>query len=198
MGWIIGTQYMGRRSAAMAEHRSVRRRMGGAMAAASVLLMTAALASPSLASGVSRDMGAFQPDARIKHAHGAFVGDGVVNTTAAHQKRTATIQRGSGTTFTIAIKNIGPGTDRFFVHAIGDESTRSHVFYYQGTSDITPDVDDGTYETPPVAAGASFRIRVGVAITNQANDGYRLSRLVNVSSAITTGTDTVKFTVKLP
>jgi hypothetical protein len=138
-----------------------------------------------------------QPDGQIAVGTGAFVGNGVYNTTGAGQTRQQIVHRTDTGTFTIKITNDGFSADTIKLHGAGSVGPFK-VTYLSGTTDITAAVVAGTYSTGPIGAGASRTIKLEVKVTSGASVGA--TRSFNVSSTSTGAgapKDTVKATVKV-
>jgi hypothetical protein len=142
--------------------------------------------------------GAPKPDARVRKGTGAFAGNNIYNTTGNNQARTGAAARGSTITFGISVQNDATIlTEKFTVLATGSSTASYVVTYFNGTTDITSQVESGSYTTPAVAPGATFLITATVKVRKVAIVGSSVTRLVTVTS-VGDGTkkDAVKFTGK--
>ena len=124
-----------------------------------------------------------RPDGRIRlGANGATVGDGVYNLTGVGQTRTAEAARDATATFFVTIQNDGAQPEAFRLR--GQPSTTNYAIrYYTGGVDITLPANNGTYQTPVVAPGATRTVKVVVTVGSRAPAGSEVSRLVTISSA---------------
>jgi hypothetical protein len=123
------------------------------------------------------------PDASIRKRNGAFVGDNIYNTTGTDQARTGSAARRRTITFGVSIQNDDLVTDSFTVLATGAATTTYRVRYFAGTTDITAAVVAGTFTTPALAAGDSYRVTVKVKVKSTAAADSDVTRLVTVTSA---------------
>ena len=141
--------------------------------------------------------GVRQPDGRVRiGTSGAFVGDGVYNTTGASQAKTGSAKPGKTVTFNVSIGNDGKDTDRFKLKGAGGTSAFG-VVYKAGATTITPAVVAGTWKTRALAPGASQVITVIVSVKPGAPTGATLVRTLRATSTdAATQTDVVKLTVK--
>jgi hypothetical protein len=138
-----------------------------------------------------------KPDGRIRLGEGAFVGDNVYNGTGDNQARTGAAARKATITFTVSIQNDGSAADRFKVQATGAASTYYVVRFFKGSTEITTAVQNGSYQTDPIAAGAAALITVKVKVKGTAAAGSWVSRLVTIRSVNdSTKLDAVKLTGK--
>lgn len=133
------------------------------------------------------------PDGRIRLGTGPYVGNNVYNTTGASQSRAGSAARGHMVTFGISIQNDGNAAGRFKVKATGSAAGGYTVKYFQGTTDITPEVVAGTYRTPSLAPGATYLITAKVMVKQTAGVGSQVVRLVTITSV---GSPTIKDAVK--
>lgn len=136
-----------------------------------------------------------QPDATIRKGSGPSVGDGVYNTTAAGQTRTASISRGASVVFVVTAQNDGTALDALVVK--GQPATSAfRVAYRDGAADVTDAVVAGTYVTPPLPPGATHTLEMRVTARAVASAGSTVSRTVKViSQSDPTRRDTVKAVV---
>lgn len=135
-----------------------------------------------------------RPDGLIRVGSAAFVGDNVLNTTAAGQKRSARVRRTGKAVFTVRVQNDGNVADRLTVKAA--RGTKAYtVVYRRGTTNITSAVVAGTFRTPTLAPGASTDLTVIVRPTKRATTGTTITRSVTTTSTgDPTRRDVVSFT----
>ena len=137
-----------------------------------------------------------QPDGQIAVGTGAFVGNGVYNTTGAGQTKQQTVHRTKTGTFTVKITNDGFSADTIELKGPGSAGA-FQVTYLSGTTNITAAVVAGTYSTGPLAAGASRTIKLKVKVTSGASVGATRSFLISsTSSGAGAPKDSVKAIVK--
>ncbi len=136
-----------------------------------------------------------RPDVRIRlGTSGAYVGDGVYNTTGAGQNVTAGAPRGTTVTYLASIQNDGISSDSFAVRATPSDPAFSIIYRHQGV-DVTDDVTAGVYGTGALSRGATFQIKVEVTVRATAPVGARLRAVLNAkSSDYPERKDTVAFT----
>jgi hypothetical protein len=135
-----------------------------------------------------------KPDGRIRLDTGTYVGNNVYNTTGLNQTKTGSATPGHTISFGISIQNDGNSSDRFKLNATGTTATSYTVKYFRGTTDITAAVVAGTYQTPSLAAGATYFITAKVTVKTGAAVGSSVTRLVTISSiANSAKKDAVKF-----
>ena len=85
-------------------------------------------------------------------------------------------------TFFVTIQNDGAQPEAFRLR--GQPSTTNYAIrYYTGGVDITLPANNGTYQTPVVAPGATRTVKVVVTVGSRAPAGSEVSRLVTISSA---------------
>jgi hypothetical protein len=103
-----------------------------------------------------------QPDVSVKREPGGRrVGNNVYNTTGAGQTRIATVRAGGTATFTVTVENDGVSTDSFGVHG-SDHNRNFAVRYYNGNTDVTPAVKQGSFRFADLPAHADRTLRVRV------------------------------------
>jgi hypothetical protein len=141
-----------------------------------------------------------QPDGRIRLAGGPLVGNDIYNATGVHQSRkveTFSPLPGQSYTFRISIQNDAAVDDAFKIAATGAPHRGWKAKYFRGTANITAALIAGTYLTPTLAPGATFRI-TATATATDFSDSSLFSRLVTATSAAdATKADTVRFVVKI-
>jgi uncharacterized UPF0146 family protein len=135
-----------------------------------------------------------RPDARIQRGTGRLVGNNIYNTTTG-QTVTGSARRGQAVTYFASLQNDTPFTDALRVRANGS-TTRFTIRYLSPTGqNITSRVAAGTFTTPRLAPGDTYRIRIEVTIAPTAPTGASLTRAITATSAThPSRTDTVAFT----
>jgi hypothetical protein len=137
-----------------------------------------------------------RPDAQIRLGGGAFIGNGVYNTTGAGQTRSTTVPRLGTATFTVRIQNDGNVADDLRVRGQATTS-RYTVTYKAGSTNVTSQVVAGTYTLDDVGPGATRNLTVIVKARAGTPVGNLVNRLVTVTSVgDTTRKDAVKATVR--
>ena len=110
---------------------------------------------------------------------GAWVGGHVRNGTAVHQtiKEQLAGAAPKGSHYLYELKIRTPGAARQFGVKVGGPGSWT-VSYFVGESDITAALVAGTYETPVVARGATFKITIRARL---GQPGTSITRLFRVS-----------------
>jgi len=162
----------------------------------------------------------YRPDGRIRLAKltssngppieylTRYVGNDVYNTTADGQTAKARLMGSAFSgwdrwTFVISLQNDGGSPDRFKVHAtLGANLADFSVKYFNGSTNITADVNAGTFTTTSIAPSADYQINAVVKADfgqpNAPNPGA-FRRLITATSKNnpTTLSDTVRLVVKV-
>ena len=135
-----------------------------------------------------------RPDARIRRGIGALAGNDIYNTTGADQTRTGANIRGHRVTFYASIQNDAPFAETSRLR--GQASTPNFTVVYRdpaGTN-ITNQVNAGTYTTPNLVPGGTHRITITVTVGHTAPPGASLARTLTATSTThPTIKDTVRF-----
>jgi hypothetical protein len=138
-----------------------------------------------------------RPDARIRIGSGSYVGNNFYGTTGGDQSVTRSVAAGRTITFDISAQNDGNRSDRYTFKASGAAAPAYTVKYFRGTTNITAEVVAGTYETSPLAPGATYVITAKVTIKSTAAAGSKVTRLVTLTSVATGAKhDAVRFVAK--
>jgi len=134
-----------------------------------------------------------QPDARIGTAAGGpFLGNGVYSATAQGESKTISVPRGSSGVLFANIQNDGLTADDLKVGATG-QATGFTVHYFLGPTDVTSQVNAGTFSTGSLAPGASQTLKIVVHLAaTTANQG---SFLIKARSKPGTQPDAVRATI---
>lgn len=137
-----------------------------------------------------------QPDAKIRRSSDAgYVGNDVYNTTGTGQGRSSSNRRGTTATFFVQVQNDGPSPDQFTLRGSAAASGFT-VRYLAGATDVTALVVAGAFSTGPVAPGASFTLKVQVAVGGSTALGRAQAvGLTAASGALPVQKDKVKATV---
>lgn len=136
-----------------------------------------------------------RPDATVATSTTAAPrGDGVYATSVqASQTATAGVARGATHTFVVRLQNDGGGTEVLTAKGVASGSSGYTVKYKVGTENVTTGVVAGTYQTPPLAPGASVTMKIKVTATTSAAAGSVRNVDVTVrSSTIPTQRDVVR------
>lgn len=146
--------------------------------------------------GLADSLGSYallRPDARIgTHPAGPFAGNNVYSATAAGESKTISVGRGHTGTFYADIQNDGLFADTFKVHGTGTASGFT-VSYFKGTTNVTAQVNAGTYSTGSLAPGAHVTLKVVVKVAaSSASSGKFLVKATSPG----TPPDAVKAIVK--
>jgi hypothetical protein len=115
------------------------------------------------------------PDALIgASSTGSFVGNNVYRPTGAGEVRSVTVARGHSVTSFVKIQNDGLVSASFTMKGTGG-ATGIAAHYYRGTTNITADVQAGTYSTPSIAARASVLLRLVVTVANSSGSAATIT-----------------------
>jgi hypothetical protein len=124
----------------------------------------------------------YQPDAMVKRPSAAKYVGGNVYGTAAKQHISESIARaGKFAQALVRVQNDSNRTDQITIDGSAGTS-RFKVAYFDGDRNITKQVVAGTYETPSLAPGHAFALRVKVTRTAKAKPGTSLKVKVLVTS----------------
>lgn len=150
----------------------------------------------SRTAAVSVVAGLPRPDEQLATAStGPFQFDGVYasSMTGNAQVLNGTVARGGTSTFYLRIENDRPAPDSFKLKAVAAGASGYTVRYFQGTTDITADVEAGSYTITDVPAGGHVDIKVKVkAATTTAAGSVRTVTLTVKSKTIKTTKDVVQ------
>lgn len=139
-----------------------------------------------------------RPDGRIALGTGVAVGNDVYNTTGAGQSRTATTAVRTAATFNLSVQNDGNVDDQFRLR--GQAESSGYRVRYSRTDtgeNVTAAVTAGTFTTPAVAPGGSFKLRAVVTVLAGAAPGSSITRTLTATSVgYPSDKDTVAFTVR--
>jgi hypothetical protein len=123
-----------------------------------------------------------QPDGSIGLG-GPLVGNNIYNATGASQTQTGYGPSSGTITSTMSVGNDGNINDAFKVHATGAATSSYVVRYFDGATEITNSVANGTYKTPTLAPGATHILTATVRVKASAALGSSVTRLLTISSA---------------
>lgn len=140
-----------------------------------------------------------RPDGLIKKAGGTLKGGDVYNTTGVGQTVGATVPRGTTAVYVVSVQNDGRYFESFLLQGSPSPNpTRFRVKYLEPDGDpVSNAVTAGTYTTPSIAPGGSFKVRVQVTVLAAAPAGAVFSGQVTVRSSLEpTIRDVVKFTTR--
>ncbi len=137
-----------------------------------------------------------RPDAQLRlGTSGTFVGNDVYNGTGTNQSRSANVANRGAATFYARVQNDGNVTEPIKVKGTAG-TTRFTVAYFAGTTNITPQVVAGTYQTAALAPGAKTNIKIVVTARSGAPIGSTITlKVKETSTTTTTAKDVVKATV---
>jgi hypothetical protein len=125
----------------------------------------------------------YRPDGLIKASSAAsYLGNDIYNRTATRQTIKVKQRRGAGHTFYIREQNDGNVPDRIFVKGPRSGSAFT-VRYFDGHTDVTGKVVNGTYRTPLLAPNGAHTLRLRVNVPGDALLGVIGSWLVVSTSA---------------
>lgn len=126
-------------------------------------------------------LAALQPDGSIRHGNGQPAGGGTFNTSAAGQSLGARVPSSGTAPFAISVQNAGDAPDSYLVSAAGPAVAGYTISYSQNGTDITSQVEGGTFSTPTLAPGESLVIDVRVSVANPAS-AAKVKRVVTLTS----------------
>jgi hypothetical protein len=124
----------------------------------------------------------YRPDLLIsKHKAAGYVGNGIYNSTGAHQTKATPIARGGRKHFFVKVQNDSGKTDTFFL--VGSHSGHGFtISYSSGGKVIKTDVANGTYFVT-LPAGGTRTVVVTVSAKKTIHSGVSRSVKVTVRSA---------------
>lgn len=135
------------------------------------------------------------PDAEIGKSSGGYVGNNIYSSTAAGEKKTINIARGTSSYFPILIQNDGLVAASFKLKGTGAASGYTVKFInYANNANITAAVKNGTFSTGSLAPGQSFAMKMVVTLSSSA--AAKGTFTVKASSTAGTPPDAVKGIVK--
>jgi hypothetical protein len=135
-----------------------------------------------------------QPDARIgTQSGGPFVGNGVYSTSAQGESKTISVARGHSGVLFANIQNDGLTADDLKVGATG-AATGFTVSYFRGPTNVTAQVNAGTFSTGILAPGASVTLKVVVHLA--ATTASQGSFLITARSKPGASPDAVRAIIK--
>jgi len=136
------------------------------------------------------------PDAQIRAGSDPYVGDHIYNTNALNQAVTAFGDVGDKLTFWISAGNDGYTTDSYKVKRSGFFNEGYRVRYYNAAgTDVTGQVNTGTFTTPALAPGADYVMKATVRVRSLATACSSVTRMITINSVTYPGAkDTVRFT----
>ena len=140
-----------------------------------------------------------RPDGRIRRSGGPLRGDDIYNADGGDQTVLLKMYAGDKRVAYITIQNDGVNADTFTVAASDGSVDGFQINYRIGrtTTDVTGDVEAGTFTTPLLAPGATYRLRVIARVNTLTPRRSLIERLVTISaSANVNVSDTVEFVVR--
>lgn len=125
-----------------------------------------------------------QPDARIgTAASGPFVGNGVYSATGQGESKTISVARGHSGVLFANIQNDGLTADDLKVGATG-QAAGFAVHYFRGATNVTAQVNAGTFSTGSLAPGANVTLKIVVNLAStSANQGSFLIKAMSKPGA---------------
>jgi hypothetical protein len=113
-----------------------------------------------------------RPDAQIATT-GAYIGDGVYNSSGQDQEKTLTVHRGKAGTFRIKLQNDAQIADAFTVDGFGDVGGFT-ITYFAGSTNVSAQVKAGTYAVT-LAPGASKVLTMHIKVSRGISVGTGIS-----------------------
>jgi hypothetical protein len=100
--------------------------------------------------------------------------------------------------YQVSIQNDSPNlTDSFTIEASAGSPQHLRIRYFQGGTNITTDVENGTYVTTPSAPGNDRKIKIEIKIKNTAPANASVTRKLTIRSVgDPTKVDAVKVTAE--
>ena len=148
-------------------------------------LLLAVVSAVSVAAPVSADEPEFVPDAWIRRSGGVTYGKDVYNLTAADQSIYLSLRPGVLRRVYLTVQNDGNVPDTFMLTVIccGSDSDTVRYFRGRGSTEITDQVEAGTFVTPQLDPGETYVIRVTVLTDGSATHGSYYARKFIFSSS---------------
>lgn len=161
-------------------------------------LLLAALVSVPVSAGTAPAGAARQPDGRVRLQRiayelfeaekydGPWIGNNIYNTTGEGQA--AKVNWFDSTPgwqrwiFGVSVQNDGSSSDRIRIQATGTALDGWTVRYYDGSTNVTSAVVNGTFTTPSLSPGGSYVLKVKVTRDAESFDVETLRRLVSLTS----------------
>jgi hypothetical protein len=127
-----------------------------------------------------------QPDGEVRRSGGPLLGSDMYNFTSAGQRAYQGMRRhykGAVRTVYLYIQNDGQLNSEYIFKASGAVVTGFDVSYHRASgSDVTSQVEAGTFVTPVLAPGQRYAIDVVIRITGAAASGTEVNRIVTMSA----------------
>jgi hypothetical protein len=124
----------------------------------------------------------YRPDALIRRStDSVFTGGDVYSATAVGESLTTIAGTGSKAVFYVRAQNDGTTNQVLTLSGPGNV-TGFRVHYFAGSTDITSQVEAGTYQTASLAPGSVSTVQVAVSVTSAATTGTVHGWLVSVTS----------------
>jgi len=135
-------------------------------------------------------------DARVGLSSSAPIGKNIYNNTGVGQSLSVEIPKsgGSKTSF-VRIDNKGHATDTFKIAGTAGNSNFT-IEYFNGSTNVTNAVKNGTFSTGNLAPGKSFKLKVKITTKTGAPNKTRNVLVTGKSNTDTSATDTVLIKAK--
>ncbi len=125
----------------------------------------------------------YRPDGRIAVGSGSYIGNNIYNNSGASQSKTASGAIGVTLVFNVSIQNDGNVVDSFHVGITSPPPNVMYIVtYFHGTTNISSGVAGGTFNTPSLAPGTAYVIKVKVTVNSPATQGSSTYRSVGIQS----------------
>ena len=123
----------------------------------------------------------YQPDLLVKGpGRASYIGDNVYNTLVGQTSSTR-VKKGRSKTFYVKFQNDGNDSDRFGIRGKHGTTTFS-VQYFHGTKNISRTIIAGAGQTPVLAPGATWIMKVVIAPKRAARAGNTYSDVISGQS----------------
>lgn len=137
-----------------------------------------------------------KPDLRIGTVGGALHGNNIYGSPK-HQTVGQSGAKGTELRWQISVQNDAKVSDRIRVHGAKSAHGFTVVYHDANGQDVTKEVEDGTFRTPRLAHGATYRLTVVVTVTPNATSKQALDGKVKATSVLSPKrTDTVAFVAR--
>lgn len=138
----------------------------------------------------------YQPDASVAKGNGSnFKGGGIVNTSGKGQQAKLKVSAGDTANFTVRVKNIGTKSDNIVVTGAGNAAGYA-VSYFDGATNITPQVTGAGYTISGLASGQQKDLKMRIQTSGGAS-GSKQFKVSTKSAGNSTAKDTVRTKVTI-
>jgi subtilisin-like proprotein convertase family protein len=141
----------------------------------------------------------FRPDGRIRlSGDSSYIGNNVYNANAANQTRRAGIRLGGTKVFQVSVENDGNVAQAYTLDGVGNGGG-IRVRYFNGATNITNNVINGSFQTPSLGIGGTHVYRIVMNTLSSARSGSMRAALLEIRSVVNNNrVDAVKAVVEVP